>query len=209
MCSTAESGVDGGDGGEIVLFGVRVKVDPMRKSVSMNNLSQYELPPNVDDTKVTNNHDAAAVAAAEDTAYASADDAVPHQSRGGRERKRGSDPSEIAHSHPRLAPTLPDLRAANPVDNQFEYLYHYILQDFRQQLRPEQLLIECTRSLYFHKPKFTLKEAVKSSGEICQSKKLQEYHPSSRISSTAREKHFAARSSHAVLSHQRMNFELG
>nr|GMC74310.1 transcription factor MYB1R1-like [Ipomoea batatas] len=40
-----DSAVDGGAGGsgEIMLFGVRVKVDPMRKSVSLNNLSQSSM----------------------------------------------------------------------------------------------------------------------------------------------------------------------
>lgn len=34
----------GSSTGEIMLFGVRVVVDPMRKSVSLNNLSQYQQP---------------------------------------------------------------------------------------------------------------------------------------------------------------------
>lgn len=69
-----------------MLFGVRVKVDPMRKSVSLNNLSQYEHP-NSNDTNSGNNNDSSKVAA--DEGYASADDAVPHHSGSGRERKRG------------------------------------------------------------------------------------------------------------------------
>ncbi|XP_076957516.1 transcription factor MYB1R1-like [Bidens hawaiensis] len=77
--------------GEIMLFGVRVKVDPMRKSVSMNNLSQYEQPP-----AISNNLDVSATAAA-DTGYASADDAVRTQSNGGRERKRGIPWTEDEH----------------------------------------------------------------------------------------------------------------
>ncbi|KAG4951356.1 hypothetical protein JHK82_044265 [Glycine max] len=56
--------------GEIMLFGVRVVVDSMRKSVSMNNLSQYKLP-----------RDAAG--------YASAADAAPIDSGKNRDRKRG------------------------------------------------------------------------------------------------------------------------
>lgn len=68
---------------EIMLFGVRVKVDPMRKSVSMNNLSEYELP----------NHDLTNTTAVDNSAaaggYASADDVVHHQSNASRERKRG------------------------------------------------------------------------------------------------------------------------
>ncbi|KAE8662663.1 Transcription factor MYB1R1 [Hibiscus syriacus] len=44
-CPSASScTANGGGGGEIMLFGVRVVVDSMRKSVSMNNLSQYEQP---------------------------------------------------------------------------------------------------------------------------------------------------------------------
>ena len=66
--------------GEIMLFGVRVKVDPMRKSVSLNNLSQYVQP-----NESPNVNDPSAVAAG----YASADEAVHHQSSGNRERKRG------------------------------------------------------------------------------------------------------------------------
>ncbi|XP_052183787.1 transcription factor MYB1R1-like [Diospyros lotus] len=76
--------------GEIMLFGVRVKVDPMRKSVSLNDLSQYVQPnesPNVNDPS------AAAAAAG----YASADEAVNHQSSGNRERKRGVPWTEEEH----------------------------------------------------------------------------------------------------------------
>lgn len=69
--------------GEIMLFGVRVKVDPLRKSVSLNDLSQYEHPnPAVEE------------------GYASADDVVPNQSSGGcggRERKRGVPWTEEEH----------------------------------------------------------------------------------------------------------------
>ncbi|KAK9054498.1 hypothetical protein SSX86_025576 [Deinandra increscens subsp. villosa] len=61
----------------IMLFGVRVKVDPMRKSVSMNDLTHYiHAPP-------------AATVAADDSGYASADDALRHRSNSGRDRKRG------------------------------------------------------------------------------------------------------------------------
>lgn len=73
--------------GEFMLFGVRVVVDSMRKSVSMNNLSQYEQPQDnniiiKDDT----NKDVLPAG------YASADDAVPQNSgkNRDRERKRGS-----------------------------------------------------------------------------------------------------------------------
>ncbi|XP_004236161.1 transcription factor MYB1R1 [Solanum lycopersicum] len=88
-----------GGGGEIMLFGVRVKVDPMRKSVSLNNLSQYEQPNSNDNNNNNsnsgNNNDASKVAA--DEGYASADDAVPHHSGSGRERKRGVPWTEEEH----------------------------------------------------------------------------------------------------------------
>ncbi|XP_024970440.1 transcription factor MYB1R1-like [Cynara cardunculus var. scolymus] len=74
--------------GEIMLFGVRVKVDPMRKSVSMNDLSQYVQPATHDSSSNSNNLDGSAAVAA-DIGYASADDAVRNHSNGGRERKRG------------------------------------------------------------------------------------------------------------------------
>ena len=73
-CSAAGSAVSG----EIMLFGVRVVVDSMRKSVSMNNLSQYELPRDAANAK----DDVAA-------GYASADDAAPINSGKNRDRKRG------------------------------------------------------------------------------------------------------------------------
>ncbi|XP_059641568.1 transcription factor MYB1R1-like [Cornus florida] len=72
--------------GEIMLFGVRVKVDPMRKSVSMNDLSQYEQP------QESSNADVAVAAG-----YASADDAVHHHSSTNRERKRGIPWTEEEH----------------------------------------------------------------------------------------------------------------
>ncbi|XP_044481412.1 transcription factor MYB1R1-like [Mangifera indica] len=75
------------DGGEIMLFGVRVVVDSMRKSVSMNNLSQYVQP----HENNSNNKDDVAAAG-----YASADDAVPN-SRASRERKRGVPWTEEEH----------------------------------------------------------------------------------------------------------------
>lgn len=73
--SCSETGADD----SFMLFGVRVRLDPMRKSVSMNNLSQYELP------QESSNVAAADVAAD----CASADEAVHNQSSGSRERKRG------------------------------------------------------------------------------------------------------------------------
>jgi hypothetical protein len=75
--------------GEFMLFGVRVVVDSMRKSVSMNNLSQYEQPQDNNNNNISikddNNKDVLAAG------YASADDAVPNNSgrNRDRERKRG------------------------------------------------------------------------------------------------------------------------
>ncbi|KAL2244011.1 UNVERIFIED_CONTAM: Transcription factor MYB1R1 [Sesamum indicum] len=90
--SEATSAAVGGGGGvgEIMLFGVRVKVDPMRKSVSMNNLSEYEPVNTTGNPKISGNEVPKAVAEDGGTAgYASADDAVPQPSNGNRERKRG------------------------------------------------------------------------------------------------------------------------
>nr|GLL33290.1 transcription factor MYB1R1-like [Ipomoea trifida] len=66
---------DAESSGEIMLFGVRVRVDPMRKSVSLNNLSQYEHLI----AATTDNESMKAVVEVDD-GYASADDAVPHRS---------------------------------------------------------------------------------------------------------------------------------
>ncbi|KAM3381004.1 transcription factor MYB1R1 [Capsicum galapagoense] len=84
-------------GGEIMLFGVRVKLDPMRKSVSLNNLSQYEQPNSNDNNNSNggNTNDSSSKVA--DEGYASADDAVPHHSGSGRERKRGVPWTEEEH----------------------------------------------------------------------------------------------------------------
>ncbi|GFP97700.1 transcription factor myb1r1 [Phtheirospermum japonicum] len=81
-----------------MLFGVRVKVDPMRKSVSMNNLSEYE--PFNKGGDPNNSTNQAPKAAAEDggsAGYASAGDAVHQPSNGDRERKRGVPWSEEEH----------------------------------------------------------------------------------------------------------------
>ncbi|XP_061360283.1 transcription factor MYB1R1-like [Gastrolobium bilobum] len=78
--SVASAAADSAVSGEIMLFGVRVVVDSMRKSVSMNNLSQYEHPQDAN-----NNNSNKDVPAA---GYASADDAVPHNSAKHRERER-------------------------------------------------------------------------------------------------------------------------
>ncbi|KAL9271396.1 Transcription factor MYB1R1-like protein [Drosera capensis] len=88
MTTSGEETITGG-GGEIMLFGVRVVVDSMRKSVSLNNLSQYE-PPNA----TSSNHNEAAAAPA--SGYTSADDVAPQRSNN-RERKRGIPWSEEEH----------------------------------------------------------------------------------------------------------------
>ncbi|KAI4336071.1 hypothetical protein L6164_014646 [Bauhinia variegata] len=79
--------------GEFMLFGVRVVVDSMRKSVSMNNLSQYELPQDASNNNNSNKEDALAAG------YASADDTVAHNSgrHRERERKRGVPWTEEEH----------------------------------------------------------------------------------------------------------------
>ncbi|CBI15104.3 unnamed protein product, partial [Vitis vinifera] len=69
----------------IMLFGVRVTVDSMRKSVSLNNLSQYEQP-----------HESSNADATPAAGYVSADD-VAHHSSGNRERKRGVPWTEEEH----------------------------------------------------------------------------------------------------------------
>lgn len=82
--------------GEFMLFGVRVVVDSMRKSVSLNNLSQYE---HRLESSNANNIDKEKDNAAAD-GYASADDAVPRSSSatgGNRERKRGVPWTEEEH----------------------------------------------------------------------------------------------------------------
>ncbi|XP_057780717.1 transcription factor MYB1R1-like [Salvia miltiorrhiza] len=83
-------------GGEIMLFGVRVKVDPMRKSVSMNNLSEYEPVSDAINPEAAKEGGGAA-------GYASADDAAPQPSggsgsgSGSGERKRGTPWTEEEH----------------------------------------------------------------------------------------------------------------
>lgn len=93
---------DSGGAGEIMLFGVRVVVDAMRKSVSMNNLSQYEQPQEegskVQNTVSVNNNNTREDVAAAASGYASADDAVPNsRASRDRERKRGVPWTEEEH----------------------------------------------------------------------------------------------------------------
>lgn len=91
-----------------MLFGVRVVVDSMRKSVSMNNLSQYEQPqpqpqhqpqqPHQDGE--ASNNSSNKIQSKDDVAagYASADDAVPSsRATRERERKRGVPWTEDEH----------------------------------------------------------------------------------------------------------------
>ncbi|XP_022933345.1 transcription factor MYB1R1-like isoform X1 [Cucurbita moschata] len=98
---SAATEIGGGGPGEIMLFGVRVVVDSMRKSVSLNNLSQYEQPheaadvianDNMNDPVSVNHKDVVAAG------YASADDAVPNAcGNRERERKRGVPWTEEEH----------------------------------------------------------------------------------------------------------------
>ncbi|XP_076908306.1 transcription factor MYB1R1-like [Bidens hawaiensis] len=90
--------------GEIMLFGVRVQVDPMRKSVSMNDLSQYvqvqpgtrELSSNSNSNSNNNIPDGSTMVVA-DSGYASAGDVARNTSNGVRERKRGVPWTEDEH----------------------------------------------------------------------------------------------------------------
>ncbi|KAK3440054.1 hypothetical protein EUGRSUZ_B00377 [Eucalyptus grandis] len=93
----AASGATAAGAGEFMLFGVRVVVvDPMRKSVSLNNLSEYEQPQDAAPGGGGVGKDDAGAAA---SGYASADEAVAHGSKGGagRERKRGVPWTEDEH----------------------------------------------------------------------------------------------------------------
>ncbi|CAI9757463.1 unnamed protein product [Fraxinus pennsylvanica] len=89
--------VSGGGSGEIMLFGVRVKVDPMRKSVSMNNLSDYQRIVSNNNQNVNENSNAAVEDGGATTCYASADDAALQPAGGSRERKRGVPWTEEEH----------------------------------------------------------------------------------------------------------------
>nr|QSD99523.1 MYB family transcription factor [Melilotus albus] len=93
--SSASTTADSAVSGEFMLFGVRVVVDSMRKSVSMNNLSQYEQPQDNNITIKDDNINKDVLAAG----YASADDVVPQNSARNRdrERKRGIPWTEEEH----------------------------------------------------------------------------------------------------------------
>ncbi|KAF8112476.1 hypothetical protein N665_0064s0103 [Sinapis alba] len=92
VSSSSETG-GGAEKGEIMLFGVRVVVDPMRKCVSLNNLSDYEKS-SPEEEIPKNEADVSAAAG-----YASANEAVqiPSSSGGNRERKRGIAWTEDEH----------------------------------------------------------------------------------------------------------------
>ncbi|XP_022895919.1 transcription factor MYB1R1-like [Olea europaea var. sylvestris] len=87
----------GGGSGEIMLFGVRVKVDPMRKSVSMNNLSDYPRIVSNNNQNINENSNMAVEDGGATTCYASADDAALQPAGGSRERKRGVPWTEEEH----------------------------------------------------------------------------------------------------------------
>ncbi|CAH8355821.1 unnamed protein product [Eruca vesicaria subsp. sativa] len=74
---------------EIMLFGVRVVLDPMRKSVSLNNLSEYEHTEEI--PKIISEEEKNKTS----SGYASVDEAVPITSI--RERKRGVPWTEEEH----------------------------------------------------------------------------------------------------------------
>ncbi|KAL8529715.1 hypothetical protein ACS0TY_006960 [Phlomoides rotata] len=93
---SSSAAMSGGGGGEIVLFGVRVKVDPMRKCVSLNNLSEYEGVSDASNLSGTELPKAVAEGGGS-AEYASADDAVPLPSTGTGERKRGVPWTEEEH----------------------------------------------------------------------------------------------------------------
>ncbi|CAH8357365.1 unnamed protein product [Eruca vesicaria subsp. sativa] len=98
VSSSSETG-GGVERGEIMLFGVRVVVDPMRKCVSLNNLSDYEKSSPLEEEipKIGDGEDKneSAVAAG----YASANETlqIPSSSGGNRERKRGIAWTEEEH----------------------------------------------------------------------------------------------------------------
>ncbi|KAL4362793.1 hypothetical protein GQ457_04G016730 [Hibiscus cannabinus] len=94
--SPGDSPANGGGGGEIMLFGVRVVVDSMRKSVSLNNLSQYEQHHHESNNSNTNTSNKTKGDESVIAGYVSADDVVP-QSTGNRERKRGVPWTEKEH----------------------------------------------------------------------------------------------------------------
>lgn len=72
-----------------MLFGVRVVVDSMRKSVSLNNLSQYEQPQEVANNSNNSTNTNGCGNGKDDSApgYTSENDVV-HNSGGNRERER-------------------------------------------------------------------------------------------------------------------------
>ncbi|KAF3437815.1 hypothetical protein FNV43_RR20571 [Rhamnella rubrinervis] len=90
LSSTDAAGGDDSGVGEIMLFGVRVVVDSMRKSVSLNDLSQYEHPHEASNDNNSNHSSSNTNNNAKDDVvpgYASENDVV-HNSGGNRERER-------------------------------------------------------------------------------------------------------------------------
>ncbi|GAB2221144.1 hypothetical protein Droror1_Dr00012313 [Drosera rotundifolia] len=84
-------------GDSIMLFGVRVVVDSIRKSVSLNNLSQYQHLNNNNDNK-DNNSSKDSISAAAAAGYGSADEsAIVSRSNNGH-RKRGVPWTEEEHT---------------------------------------------------------------------------------------------------------------
>ncbi|XP_006302562.2 transcription factor MYB1R1 [Capsella rubella] len=94
--STNACGGGSGVRREIMLFGVRVVLDPMRKCVSLNNLSEYE---QTDESPKIDGEDRDGQDKTKTPAgYASADEAVPMSSSNGKtERKRGVPWTEEEH----------------------------------------------------------------------------------------------------------------
>ncbi|KAL1207844.1 Transcription factor MYB1R1 [Cardamine amara subsp. amara] len=105
VSSSSETGGGGDEKREIILFGVRVVVDPMRKCVSLNNLSDYEKSsPEEEIPKIIVAGDGEEDKKEADLVivtdgYASANDAIQisSSSGGNRERKRGVPWTEKEH----------------------------------------------------------------------------------------------------------------
>ncbi|ESQ34897.1 hypothetical protein EUTSA_v10008346mg [Eutrema salsugineum] len=103
--SSETGGGEAAENREIMLFGVRVVVDPMRKCVSLNNLSDYEKSspeeeiPKIGDGDGEDKNEPDLIAGAAVAGYASANEAVQisSSSGGNRERKRGIPWTENEH----------------------------------------------------------------------------------------------------------------
>ncbi|KAL9257558.1 Transcription factor MYB1R1-like protein [Drosera capensis] len=84
-------------GDTIMLFGVRVVVDSIRKSVSLNNLSQYQHLINNNDNK-DNNNSKDSISAAAASGYGSADESATVPRSNNSHRKRGVPWTEEEHT---------------------------------------------------------------------------------------------------------------